>query len=139
MSVPPLATCKRTGLSANRQTGKAASISMGMLPAVSISASILPPLICWGENQSSLEPKLSPCVFALLSFATARTASRCWCFKPGFGRFCLMLKMCRGSLLMAATATDSRSIVPLPLLRLPSISIMHDFRPNNAHFWVANN
>jgi hypothetical protein len=124
VSVPPLATCKRTGFCANKHIGSVASSSIGMLPAVSINASMLPPLISWGVNQSSFEPRVAPCTLALQSLVAVSTASKCWCFKPGWGRFCLMLFMCSGCLVMAAKAMDRRSIVPLPLFWLPSISIM---------------
>ena len=122
MSVPPFVTCKRTGFLANTHMGSAAIISMGMLPAVPILASTFPPLISWGLNQSSLEPKVAPFTSALQSLAAVNTASKCWGFKPCCGLFCRMLKMCRGSFVAADNATARRRIVPLPLFWLPSIS-----------------
>ena len=49
----------------------------GMLPAVPISAAILPPLISPGLNQSSREPSLTPWTSALQSLAAVNTASKC--------------------------------------------------------------
>ena len=121
-SVPPFATCKRTGSLANMHMGSVASRSMGMLPAVPISASKFPPFTFRGLNQSSLEPSVAPFTSALQSLAAVNTASRCWCFKPRCGLFCLMLQMCRDSPVAAAKATASLKIVPLPLFWLPSIS-----------------
>lgn len=91
VSVPPFATCKRTGFLAKIQIGSTDISSMGMLPAVSISASMLPPEISLGVNQSSLEASAAPSTLALHSLAAVITDSRCWRFSPGCGLCCLML------------------------------------------------
>lgn len=71
--------------------GRIVRISIGMLPAVPISAVNFPPLIVWGLNQISRDPSVAPCSSALHSFAAVRTASRCCGFSPRCGLFCLML------------------------------------------------
>ena len=142
-SVPPFVTRKRTVFSANRHMGSTAVSSIGMLPAVPISASIFPPLTPRGLNQSSSEPRLAPFICALQRLAAVNTASKCWGFKPLCGRFCLMLKMCSDSLVATAKATDRRRIVPLPLFWLPSISnnlaSPERHRRSRVEMQVANN
>jgi len=50
-----------------------------------------------------------------------------------------MLKMCSGCLVMAAKATESRRIVPLPLFLLPSISNKTRFTaPRQLEFYCVN-
>ena len=91
VSVPPFVMWSRMVFWADMQVGRIVRISMGMLPAVPISASYLPPLIVWGLNQISREPSVAPFSSALHSFAAVKTASRCWGFSPRCGLFCLML------------------------------------------------
>jgi len=82
-SVPPLVTWSLTACLAKAQRGRTVSRSIGMLPAVPISACISPPVISCGVSQSSREPSVAPFVWALQNLAAVLTASRCWGRSPG--------------------------------------------------------
>ena len=104
--------------------GKTVNHSMAMLPAVTISMLISPPVMMSGLNHNSREPSWAPFVWALHSFAAVLTDCRCWGRSPGCFLLWRMFLMCKFCWMMADKAMDSRNIVPLPLFWLPSICSM---------------
>jgi len=72
-------------LSAKRHIGRTVIISMGMLPAVPISASNFPPLTRLGVNHNSREFKTAPLTSASQSLAAVKNSLQVLWTQPGLG------------------------------------------------------
>jgi len=111
-----------TGASAKQATGRTLSASIVVDPAVPMFHSNVPPEIrAPGMNVNSRLSTCTPSVDAPQRAAQARTLATCCVRRPRCSRFWRTLMTLTGSCSNAASATEYRTIVPLPECWLPSI------------------
>ena len=110
------------GASAKQATGRTLSASIVVDPAVPMFHSNVPPEIrAPGMNVNSRLSTCTPSVDAPQRAAQARTLATCCVRRPRGARFWRTLMTLTCSCSSAASATEYRTIVPLPECWLPSI------------------